>query len=308
MRSTGAGSVIDDRIERLIADNEIAVFRDRASGPVTVLFIVLQAVVYLLVVLALTRFGRLRPAAWASCLLVLAIPPAALLWGLVRYDALGLPAFAVTLVATAAALAALAATLGRWQLLAPPAALIGLSLVVQLGDVVAGGWLQVRTVFGYSPIVAGRFSGFGNLAYAIVASSAVVVATTTWAIPRMRGPEGGLLPERSRSGWPLGLAIGLLAATLVVVGMPAWGSDVGGILASVPAFAVVGLLLAGTRVGWGRMAGIAAAAVAVLGAFTLLDLSRPEEERTHLGRSAVRAADGGRARSSSERSTQTCRP
>ena len=291
--STGAGSVIDDRIDGLIADNEIAVFRDRASGPVTVLFIVLQAVVYLLVMLALTRFERLRPAAWANCLLVLAIPPAALLWGLVRYDALGLPGFAVMLVATAAALAALAATLGRWHLLAPPVALIGLSLVVQVGDVVAGGWLQVRTVFGYSPIVAGRFSGFGNLAYAIVASSAVVVATTTWAIPRMRGPKGEPVPERSRSGWPLGLAIGVLAATLVVVGMPAWGSDVGGILASVPAFAVVGLLLAGTRVGWGHIAGIAAAAVALLGAFTLLDLSRPEEDRTHLGRSVVRAADGG---------------
>jgi hypothetical protein len=290
--STGAGSVIDDRIEGLIADNEIAVFRDRASGPVTVLFIVLQAVVYSLVMLALTRFERLRPAAWASCLLVLAIPPAALLWGLVRYDAHGLPGFLLMLVVAAVALAALAATLGRWHPLGPPLALIGLSLVVQLGDVVAGGWLQVRTVFGYSPIVAGRFSGFGNLAYAIVASSAVVVATATWAIPRMRGPEAGLVPGRSLSWWPLGLAVGVLAATLVVIGMPSWGSDVGGILASVPAFAVVGLLLAGSRVGWGRMAGIATATVAVLGAFTLLDLSRPEEERTHLGRSVKRAADG----------------
>jgi len=290
--SNGAGSPTD-RIGGLVADNEIAVFRDQATAPATVVFIVLQALLYALVALALTRVERLRPAAWAACLWVLAIPPAALLWGLVRYDRLSVPGFTVMLVVSAAALAALAAPLGRWHLLAPPVALIGLSLVAQLADVVTGGWLQPRSVFGYSPIVAGRFAGFGNLAYAIVASSAVVVATATWAIPRMSGPDGRLVPERSRSGRPLGVALAVLAVTLVIVGMPAWGSDVGGILASVPAFSVVGLLLVGSRVGWRRIAGITVAAVAVLGAFTLLDLSRPEEERTHLGRSVVHAADGG---------------
>ncbi len=292
MVSDGAGSPTDNDVEGLVADNEIAVFRDRASSPVTVVYIVLQILVYALVTFALTRFVRLRPAAWAGCLFVLAIPPAGFLWGLVRYDGLSVVGFTVLLMLSAVALAALAAPLGRWHLLAPPVALIGLSLVVQLGDVVTGGWLQLRSVFGYSPIVAGRFSGFGNLAFAIVASSAVVVATALWAAPRMRGPDGWPVPERSRSGWPLGVAGAVLAATVVAVGLPAWGSDVGGTLASVPAFAVVGLLLAGARVGWRRLAGIAVATVAVLGVFTALDLARPEEERTHLGRSIVRVADG----------------
>ncbi len=291
--SDGAGSPTEDVVKGLVADNEIAVFRDRASSPVTVVYIVLQILLYALVTLALTRFARLRPAAWAGCLFVLAIPPAGFLLGLVRYDGLSVPGFTLLLVSSAVALAALAAPLGRWHLLAPPVALIGLSLVAQLGDVVTGGWLQLRSVFGYSPIVAGRFAGFGNLSYAIVASSAIVVATALWAAPRMRGPEGWLVPESSRSEWPLAVAGAVLAATLVVVGMPAWGSDVGGVLASVPAFAVVGLLLTGTRVGWRRLAGIAVATVAVLGAFTALDLARPEDERTHLGRSVVRLADGG---------------
>ena len=35
-------------------------------------------------------------------------------------------------------------------------------------DVMLGGRLQLNTVFGYTPTVAGRFAGLGNLAFALV--------------------------------------------------------------------------------------------------------------------------------------------
>ncbi|HEX6236472.1 MAG TPA: hypothetical protein VFZ68_04715 [Acidimicrobiales bacterium] len=295
MGSDAAGRPSDDDIADLVGHNEMAVFRDRVFGPVTGIYISAQILVYALVAVAIVRFGRLRGLAMAGCLFVLAVPPMGFLWGVVRYDRLGDVGFTVALLASAAALAALAALLARRHLLAPPVALIAFGLAVLLGDVLNGGWLQIRSVFGYSPIVAGRFAGFGNLAYAMLAASAVVVATAIWALPRLRGPEGRVVGERDRGGWPLWLAALVLAGVLVVNGMPAWGSDVGGVVASVPAFAVVVLMLSGRRIGWRPAVGIAAGTIAVLGIFAALDMARPEEDRTHLSRFIERVVDGGGA-------------
>ena len=50
--------------------------------------------------------------------------------------------------------------------------LVGLIVV----DVATGARLQFNTVFGYSPTVAGRFAGLGNLGYAQLAAGAVLLA------------------------------------------------------------------------------------------------------------------------------------
>ena len=60
----------------------------------------------------------------------------------------------------------------------PPAlVLVKANWLLQVVDVALGSRLQLNTPFGYSPIVAGRFQGFGNLAFAILAAGALVVAT-----------------------------------------------------------------------------------------------------------------------------------
>ena len=102
------------------------------------------------------------------------------------------------------------------------AALLGLLLVVQIGDVMTGSHLQIATVFGYSPTVGGRFAGFGNLSFGQVAHG---------RHPPGRDPRP---PPRPAVGCPGAVAV--LAVTLVADGMPIWGSDVGGVLAAVPAF------------------------------------------------------------------------
>jgi hypothetical protein len=293
MGSDAVGSPTDVDIAGLAAHNEIAVFRDRVFGPISVIYIVAQVLVYALVAAVIVRYGRIRGLAWAACLFILAVPPMGFVWGIVRYDRLGETGFTLALLASAAALAALAALLARWHLLAPPVALISFGLAVLVGDILTGGWLQIRSVFGYSPIVAGRFAGYGNLAYAMLAASAVVVATAIWAIPRMRGPAGRLVGDTARGGWPLWLAGLLLAGILIVNGMPAWGSDVGGVLASTPAFAVVVLMLGGARIGWSRVVLIGLGTVGMLAVFAALDMTRPEEDRTHLSRFIEQAVEGG---------------
>ena len=147
------------------------------------------------------------------------------------------------------------------------------------------------TVFGYSPIVAGRFAGFGNLAFALIAVGAVVAACGTWAVFRLaRERTDGSALLRG----PAAVLVSLfLAVTVIVDGAPAWGSDVGGVLATVPAYAVLVLVARGIRVDLRRGVLIGAATVLVLGAFAAIDLARPEEDRTHLGRLVTRIFDGG---------------
>jgi hypothetical protein len=80
------------------------------------------------------------------------------------------------------------------------------------------------------------------------------------------------------------VAVGVLTVVAVADGMPFWGSDVGGVLASVPAFALVALGLSGRRVSLRRLAALAAGGVAAVVGLGFLDLQRPASERTHLGR------------------------
>jgi hypothetical protein len=291
--------VSESDLRSLVDVNEVARFRDRATGPASVTFIVLQVVGYGLAAIALTRWRRLRP--WVEWLMLvpLAQAPLAFLSGLVRYDALTVPGYVVVHVAAGVALGGLALLLGRalrgrvgdaWVLVAP-LSLIALTVLVLVVDVVVGGPLQINTVFGYSPTVAGRFAGYGNLAFALLAATTIVLVSGGWSFASMRAGE--------RSPRRRGVALAVIAAVMAVVvlvdGLPSFGSDVGGVLALVPAAAVVVLLLAGVRLSWTRISLIVIGTGAVLTTFALVDLSRPEESRTHLGRLAAKVlhADNG---------------
>ncbi|MGH9039845.1 MAG: hypothetical protein ACRDZ3_06405, partial [Acidimicrobiia bacterium] len=76
----------------------------------------------------------------------------------------------------------------------------------------------------------------------------------------------------------------LLLGVLIVDGLPAFGADVGGVLAAGPAFVLVVCLLFGARLGPRTLAAGVLGTVLALGAFVLFDLVRPPEDRSHLGR------------------------
>ncbi|HEX2564675.1 MAG TPA: hypothetical protein VHK25_12200, partial [Acidimicrobiales bacterium] len=277
---------------RLADVDEISRFRDRTVGPVSVVYIVLQVLTYGLAALALSRRSRrLVQLVGGAALLILATPPVAFLSGLGRYDRLGLVPYVVAVFVAAAIVAALARLARRSHPFLPALALVGVNWLLQIVDVALGSRLQLNTPFGYSPIVAGRFQGFGNLAFAILAASAIVVATGPLGLRQRVWPVDaavGYVTPRSYLGW----AAGILALTFLVDGLPSMGADVGGVLATVPAFALVLVLLAGWRVSVAKAVIVCAVTVAALAALALLDLSRPESSRTHLGRFAQRVVDG----------------
>ncbi|MCB1002278.1 MAG: hypothetical protein KDB40_23495, partial [Acidimicrobiales bacterium] len=245
---------------------ERVLFRDRAVGPVSVVLVVL------LVVCGAAALGRRARLARTLAPIVIAYPTIAFATGLVAYHQLPLEFVVVVVPVAAAALASIVTSalsrVGRWAGVAALAIVLWALLVI---DVCTGGRLQINTPLGYTPTVAGRFQGYGNLSFGLVGAAAIVAATVA-------------LHTRAGRTTVLQLAALVGGVTTVAVAAPGFGSDVGGTLAIVPAFAVTISMIAGWRVGWRRSLAIGAATVAVLATLAVVDLQRDAASRTHLGR------------------------
>jgi hypothetical protein len=244
-------------------------FRDRAVGPVSVILVVLTALCGLAGLAGRARVARgLAP-------IVAAYLSIAFLTGLVAYDELPLDFVVVAIPVLAALVAAVVVgATSRWGAHVPVTVLLGALWAVLAVDVVTGGRLQINTPLGYSPTVAGRFQGLGNLASGLVAAAALVVAVAP-AATRLRRVPAAAVPWWA--AWVGGV-------TLVVVAAPAFGSDVGGTLAVAPAFAGLLAVLTSRRIGVRRALLVLGATVALVVALAFVDLARPASSRTHLGR------------------------
>jgi hypothetical protein len=256
-------------VARFVEVDREARFRDRMLGPVAGTYVFLEILLYLLVTYVLARHpGRsgLRRAFDFVGLWLLAVVPLTFLGAVLDLHTVG-PYLAVVMGGGAVLAAAAAALRGPMR---PLAALLALLLALHVGDVVTGAHLQFSTVFSYSPTVGGRFTGFGNLTFGQVAAAAVLLA----------GIVAYLLPGRRG----LRIAAGILLVALLADGLPFWGADVGGVLAAVPAFALVALGLSGRTVSRRRLAMLVAGGVAAVGGLGFVDLLRPAGSRTHLGR------------------------
>lgn len=151
-----------------------------------------------------------------------------------------------------------------------------------LVDAAAGAPLAFNNPLGMNAVVAGRFYGVSNTAFALVAGALVVVIAGTWEVLG-GGRRSALLVTALLGG-----------AALLVDGAPQLGADVGGALTLVPTLAFLAAGLAGLRLSWRRWLAIGAATVLVVGGFAVVDLLRPGEP-THLGRFAHQVADGSAA-------------
>lgn len=260
--------------------NDIASGREDVYYPMALSFIVVQAVAYLLAALALSQGAAPSPvrrflrilvlvfAAWPLATFVLRAIPGVNEMG---------PASHVVLVAIAVAMA-LAAARARRHPLSPLGWICAATVLLLLVDVATGARLQMSSVLGYSPHTAARYTGFGNTAFAVLGATAVLAAAVHVAhAPRRREA--------------LVAVAGFLLVVLVADGAPTLGNDVGGILTLVPVFALTWYVLSGRRLSWKAVAVAVAVTVTALALATAVDLLRPPESRTHLGRFAADVAD-----------------
>jgi hypothetical protein len=267
----GGGSAADRRAFLEDAD-AAAKFRDDLIQTVVVLFVVVQILLVVAALIWLARPDRKRVTTivHVGALASLGLIAAVLLTRAVPFHEIGRIAYWLWLLGGSLALAGLYRLAGRRQELLPLILALGVIVAVLVFDVLVGTPLQFNNPLGYSPRVAGRFSGYGNLAYAALASAAVLLA--------------GLLAHRIGGRRGAIAAIALLGVVFVVDGAPFWGADVGGVLSILPAYAVTAYLLLGVRVRVRTAVLAGCAAVAAVLLFGAYDLTRPSDERTHLGR------------------------
>lgn len=276
---SGGGSA-EDRLEFLVGRERDARFRDRLIAPVVTSFIVAQVLLSFGVLVVL----GFRPGRWARLLEIAALGilcflPLTYLSALLPFSDWGKGAYAAFVVGGAAVLA-VAIDRFRSSISRPLEIVFGLMIAVTaLSVVFLDSRLNLSTVFGDSPIVAGRFAGVNNVTFAQLMVAAILLSCfLVHRVTDRRGVAGALV---------------LLAAVVSVNVMPMWGADVGGIFAGLPALAIVGTMLGGWRVRVRTVVTWAVVTVGAVLALGFLDLTRESSKRTHLGRLFERVgADG----------------
>jgi hypothetical protein len=133
-----------------------------------------------------------------------------------------------------------------------------------------------------SPLVAGRFYGFGNIAFAVFAMCSLVAAAGGAAALVRRG--------RPQAAGAVVLGVGAVAA--LIDGWPDFGADFGGVLALLPGVALLAAGVSGVRVTGPRALAVGALTVTAAAAIAVADWQRGAAHRSHLGRFVQDLLDG----------------
>lgn len=250
-----------------------AAYRERIYRGLTIAFIVLQAALYLLAMIAFGRLGGVGRASRPLRMVVLGIAAYPLATFLFRAipDVAALGAAGMGVLLAIDALVVAVASRARRHPLSPLSWILAATVAVLCLDVATGARLQTSSLLGYSLHTAARFTGLGNTAFATLAATTVLFGAIHVAYARRRREAL--------------VAVALLFAFVILIdGAPALGSDVGGILTLVPVFGLTLLALAGRRLGARAVVAAGVVALFALALATGVDLLRPPSSRTHLGR------------------------
>lgn len=266
----------------------------RVSGGFSARLVLIQAALFVAAAVILTRKGRsdrrpLRPALRilrVASLALAAAPISAFLTALVPWWRADDPRMAFYWVVLGwVALLTVLALVGPWRrnLLGAAGFVAGVTVAVLVVDACTGSNLVIDTPMGAHRLLAARFYGMSNQAFALLTAGGLLLAVAI-ADPLLRRGHRRLATASVA-------ALGLLL--VVVDGTPGLGSDFGGPPALIVAFALLTVVVSGRRVSWRTVALVCAVGVLVVGGFAVLDWLRPPDERTHLGRFFATVLDGG---------------
>jgi hypothetical protein len=268
-----AGSASADpgaRIGDLVQASRDSVFRDKRQGVVALTLVLLCAALAAGAALALSRFRRALPVVEWAALGVLGFLLATYLAAPFHFvDHGGEGAYWAFLFGFGAVFAALCTLLGRRSFCDALIVALGATVVLHVVDLVTGARLELNTVFGYSPTVGIRVAGEGNLTFSVLSSATLLFA--------------GLVAWRVRAPVGKAVAITVLAVVLLVMMAPMFGQDFGA-SAAAPGFVLLVWLILGRRIRWRTVIALAAVLVVSGLAIGFVDLLRPAEQRTHVGR------------------------
>ncbi|MEO8329649.1 MAG: hypothetical protein ABI586_06570, partial [Candidatus Nanopelagicales bacterium] len=290
--SVPAAATSSERVQDLILfDRKVTVYSSVAPAFFTVL-VALQLLLYASAAFVIRRRGvttdvlrRVLRMTGLVALFSVAVPVSTFLANLVpwwtwTYAHLGLVGVVLAISGLLTALAQLARKAGG--LLGEVTVMTVVTSLVLAVDVVGIDQLQTASLMGYSPVIAGRFYGFGNVAFVLFATASIL-GSAFLAAP--------LLARRRRTAAAV-LVASVGVATLLVDGLPSMGSDFGGMLAIAPAFGVLLFGVLEIRVTLVRFAGLLLGGLLAVMTVAVIDWLRPAAEQSHLGRFIQQILDG----------------
>jgi hypothetical protein len=273
--------------ERLNEHDVAAQSYSRLVLPFYLVLVFVQVALYAFGTFALRRKrGRILAVTGVAAVAGAALPVAAFLANLVPWWSVGHPALVlVTAIVVLTAVITAVAVAGPWRRSITGAGAIvgGVTALVLTLDVLTGSHLQTCSMLGYTPLVAGRFYGFGNIAWALWVTGLIIVI----------GAMAGWLLSSGRRGTATAVVIAAGILALLIDGAPFAGADFGGIIAIFPGFAVFALMIAGQRIRLSRLLVILAVGVVVVLGVSFLDSLRADP--THIGEfwKSLMNGDGG---------------
>lgn len=277
-----AGPTDLDQLRALDTDTMV---REQTYGPVSTRYIQVFAVLYLgLLVLVAGRrqAGRLEPWLRGAVLALAAFPVATFLVRLVG----GLNATGTWAQAAAAGLLAVGLGVAAGRSTRSALSPLGWITALTVGVIVVDSWtgtrLHLSSWLGYSLHNAGRFYGIPNTTFAVLGACTLLLA----------GIRVHHHPRRTEAIWQVGC---LFVVVVVSAGLPMLGADVGSLVTLVPVFGLTLLALSGRRVRLRNLVLAGLAMAALVTAAAALDLARPDDQRSHLGRFAEQVVDDGPA-------------
>jgi hypothetical protein len=277
------------RMQRLYDITQEARQVTRVSSPYLTYLVLGQALLFIAAAIVLTRARRMRPALRILRVAGLALGAATIasfLVGLLPWWRAGTPSvgFWLSLLGWTVAITALALA-GPWRhsLFGPAGVVAGVTAAVLVVDALTGSMLVIDAPMGAHRLMAARFYGMSNQAFAMVAAASLLLAMAV-AQPLV---DRGLRRRAVAAVAVIGVVVTL------VNGAPGLGSDFGGPPGLILGFTVLGLAVAGRKVRWRALLLVAGVAVVVVGGFAAVDWMRPPADRTHLGRFFATVIDGG---------------
>ncbi|WP_392543870.1 hypothetical protein [Oryzobacter telluris] len=282
----------DDRLTSLVDYDEASHEVHGLVEPFFTVFAYGQLAIYLLVLLVwkgrlgsektrVTVLQRVRVVAVVAS----AVPVSTFLANLLPWWRFAVPMVsvvaAVGLFVAIIATAALRGPWARWAL-GPMAFVSLMTILVLTADVMTGARLQLSSLMGLQPVVAGRFYGMGNPTFALYATAVILLATAV--------SSALVLAGQRRTAAIAVATLGVFA--ILVDGLPFWGADGGGPPALLPAIAYLVLAVLGLRLTWRRALVIGGGVVGLSVVVAVADWLRGPERRTHLGNFVQAVIDG----------------
>jgi hypothetical protein len=207
--------------------------------------------------------------------------PAAMVADMVPWWRVGRPGFVFAalfvLVLLAATFVAGVAT-ARQRALGPLGAVAGAAALFIALDVLTGSRLQLDGVTGYSALAGARYAGIGTIGLGMFTGSLLLFAA--------------FLAQLSPRRWRPVVITGVGSVGAVIVGSPYFGADAAGAVGLTAGVCTAAAMSVGGWLSYRRLAWAVLAASGLAATFALLDLRRPSEQQSSVGRFFAHVDDG----------------